>query len=315
MPVSADAPEITKGNLTSEDLLQSDLLPFTPVVALWNSEDGEWYYILTYGYGGWVKKEAVAFCESRDDWLNRMHCTDFLVTLDYEMHVEFPDKPLHPELADVSIPMGSILPVYGSENGTYTVLLPARNESGCIDDVVCTLPAEATVFRGYLPYTEENIRILAEKHIGHAYGNAGSNNAFDCSGMTRSIYACFGYVLPRSAVAQSSVDVAKIYNVHNDLGLGFTLDIGHNTVEYKMKVLEDAPVGTLLYFPGHIMMYLGMENGHPMCISAVATYCTKDLPVGTVVDVNETVITDMTYITRATGKTWLEALEKIIIIK
>lgn len=304
LPVSSD----------NEELLQSDVLPFTPFIELYDSVDGEWTYALTYGYGGWIRKDSIALCKSKAEWLERIHPKDFLVVTDYDIHLD--GTPF----ADISIPMGTMLPLSDAQGSassrvSYLVTLPTRDKSGLIYDIDVEVPASDSVSHGYVQYTEENMLSLALKHEGHTYGIAGSDNSFDCSGMTKSIYACFGLSLPRTAVAQSKVDVAEIYNVHNDFGLGKVLNIGHNTTEYKMKVLENAPVGTLLYFPGHIMLYLGMEEGHPVCISAVADYSTKDLPVGTIESINKTVVTDMTYVTRADGKTWLESLEKIIIIK
>lgn len=305
LPVSSD----------DENMLQSDVLPFTPFIELYDSIDGDWSYVLTYGYGGWIKKDAIALCKNKTEWLERIHPEDFLVVTDYDIHLE------GSVFSDISIPMGTILPLSSASRSSsdlaeyYTVVLPSRDNTGMISDTEVKIPVSSSVNHGYLPYAEDNVRTLALRHEGQIYGNAGSGNAFDCSGMTKSIYACFGFRLPRTAIAQSAIKSAKIYSVHNDFGLGHVFNIGHNTTEYKLSVLADAPVGTLLYFPGHIMLYLGMEDGNPMCISSVADYSTRDLPVGTIENVNRTVVTDMTYITRADGKTWLESLEKIIIIK
>ncbi len=305
LPVSSD----------DENMLQSDVLPFTPFVELYDSIDGDWSYVLTYGYGGWIKKDAIALCKNKTEWLERIHPEDFLVVTDYDIHLE------GSVFSDISIPMGTILPLSSASRSSsdmleyYTVVLPSRDSTGMISDTEVKIPVSSSVNHGYLPYTEDNVRTLALRHEGQIYGNAGSGNAFDCSGMTKSIYACFGFRLPRTAIAQSAIKSAKIYSVHNDFGLGHVFNIGHNTTEYKLSVLADAPVGTLLYFPGHIMLYLGMEDGNPMCISSVADYSTRDLPVGTIENINRTVVTDMSYITRADGQTWLESLEKIIIIE
>ena len=262
-----------------------------------------------------MEKSSVALSKDRDDWLRHMKNENFLDVLDYDLHLECPGDTAYPEIADISVPMGTMLQVGEEKDGGYSVLVPQRDQNGNADWEEVRIPASAQVSRGYIPYTEENVRILADRHVGHAYLSADMTDAFDCSGMTRSIYSCFGYILPRSAVSQSKVEAAKKYNVKNDLGLGFTLNVGSNTTSYKLKVLENAPVGTLLYFPGHIMLYLGMENGKPMCVSSVGDYSTKDVPAGTIIQVNETVVTDMTYVTRASGKTWLEALERIVIIE
>lgn len=290
-----------------DEMLQSDIAPLMPVIVLYDSADAEWYYLITYGYGGWVRKEAVAFCVSKEDWLNRMQPQDFLIVTDYEAIIGVNNTEL-------SLPMGTVLPLC-DPTISDTVIIPTRGADGYIKDVSVKISPEEQFNVGYLPYTEEILRLLALRHEGHRYGWAGSDNNYDCSSMTRSIYSCFGINLPRSAAAQATVSAAQTYNVKNDLGLGFILNVGHNSEQYKLKILENAPVGTLLYFPGHVMFYLGMEDGNPICISAVGSYSTKDLPVGEIVNINQTVVTDLTYVTRANGKSWLESLEKIIILQ
>ena len=154
-----------------------------------------------------------------------------------------------------------------------------------------------------MPYTQENVIELAFKLLGSEYGWAGDNNAQDCSGLTREIFACFGFSLPRSAVAQTAVS-------------GFDIrDVEAKSTEAKQRILDDAPAGTLLYFPGHVMLYLGSVNGQAYCISAVGSFATKDLEIGESTPVNTVILTNMYDTTRKTGASWLESVERIVICK
>ena len=80
-----------------------------------------------------------------------------------------------------------------------------------------------------------------------------------------------------------------------------------------MDILEDAKIGTLLYFPGHVMMYLGTEEGKPYCISSVGNFATSDMTVGETKEVNTVILTDMLDTKRADGKTWIDSVSRIVV--
>ncbi len=297
-------------NLYYDFMLQSDLPPVMPVVVLHESLDGEWYFILTYGYGGWVQKKAIALCENKQDWLNRQTPDNFLVVTGKELRVS--TDPYHEELSNLLLPMGTkleLVPLAEIEGeihdrstyGNYVVKMPVRIDNGTIDDKLVLIPITADVNMGYLPYTEKNVIELAFKHLGSEYGWAGANNALDCSGLTRAIFSCFGFQLPRTAGAQTQVENLDIHNV-----------VDMNVAD-KISFLENAPAGTMLFFPGHIMIYLGNVDGIPYCISSVGSFATKDMEVGTYKSVNSVVITNMIDTTRKSGASWLECIEKIVI--
>ncbi len=296
-------------------MVQSDLLPFMPVAVVYETADGEWFYVLTYGYGGWVRKEYIAICESREDWLARQNPENFIVVTGREIRIS--TDPYHEELSDTLIPMGTVLPIVSVEEaleddntiheratyGNYITKLPVRAENGMISDCYVLIPASEDVNFGFLPYTQENVLKLAFKLLGTEYGWGGDNNAEDCSGLTREIYACFGFNLPRSAIAQTEVKGFEIHNVTS------------KSVYAKQKILDEAPAGTLIYFPGHIMLYVGSVNGEAYCMSAVGSFATCDMEVGESAPVNTVILTNMYNTTRKTGASWLESAEKIVICK
>ena len=49
-----------------DKLVMSEFLPYLPLAVLHESADGQWCYVLLYGFGGWIEKENLALCESRD---------------------------------------------------------------------------------------------------------------------------------------------------------------------------------------------------------------------------------------------------------
>lgn len=296
-------------NLYYDEMATSDLQPFMPLVVLHESLDGEWYYVLTYGYGGWTRKENVALCHDRDEWIERQEEEQFLVVTGRELRL--PTDPYHEELSDMSVQMGTKLPIVKLSEvpesihdrvsfGNYITKLPARGSDGYIEDVYVLVPANADVSLGYLPYTEEKVAGLAFKHLGAGYGWAGDHLSQDCSGLTREIFACFGYELPRSASAQSKLEYVT------------NLDVSKKTDEEKLEILKELPIGTLIYFPGHIMMYVGMSDGVPYCLSSVGDYSTVELGKGNIQQINTVVLTNMVDTTRARGDSWLAAATRFV---
>ncbi len=296
-------------NLYYDELAQSDLEPFMPVVILHESLDKEWIYVLTYGYGGWTRKENIALCRNHEEWIERQEPENFIIVTGREYRL--PTDPYHEALSDLSILMGTKLPIVKLSDapesihdrisyGNYISVLPTRDEDGYIKDEYVLIPSAADVNLGYLPYTEENVAGLAFKHLGAGYGWAGDNLSQDCSGYVREVFACFGFELPRSAAAQSKLEYVR------------NIEVSKASDKEKLEILKDLPIGTLIYFPGHITIYLGMDNDMPYCISSVGDYSTKELGAGNVVEVNTVIITNMLDTTRGNGKTWLSAAERFI---
>ena len=144
----------------------SECMPYLPVCVLHESADGEWYYCLMYGMRGWVKKDAIAICESRDEWMMRQENSEFLVVTGKELRLT--EDPLTPALSNLVLPMGTVLPLVATDElpaevngrstyGNYVVLLPVRDDDGTLYNEYALIPLAADVQVGYLPYTRENV--------------------------------------------------------------------------------------------------------------------------------------------------------------
>lgn len=311
------------GNLYYDNSIQSNLDAFMPVAIIHESVDGEWLFVLTYGYAGWVGKDSVAFCHTREEWLEMMNPSRFLIVTARELRIG--DDPYYEGACGTVLKMGTRLMLLKTDEyladhpikpddgvisssrripyGNYIVRVPVRGTDGYAEYNDIFIPANSDVSLGYLPYTEENVADLALKCLGDLYGWAGDYLADDCSGLTRKIYACFGFNLPRGSGSQTEVKNAELKNVSSA------------KLETKVELLKDAPIGTLLFFPGHIMIYLGTVDGAPYCISAVGTMAVAGMAPGTYVDTNTVVITDILNTTRANGASWLDNVEKIVFIR
>ena len=298
-------------DLFYDEMLMSEFLPYMPLIVAHESADHQWYFVYMYGFGGWIRKQYVALCPSREDWDARRNPEDFLVVTgrDIRLNMDRGDE----KLSNLLLPMGTVLPLVKPEdapesvNGRYSynsyiVKLPIRSASGRIRDHFAYIPSSADVSVGYLPYTGKAVIELALKRLGDRYGWGGLDYSQDCSGMVREIYSCFGFFLPRTTTPQA-----------NMLG-GTTYDLSEKTAEEKLALLKKLPAGTMLHFPGHVMLYLGIKDKRPYVISAVGSFCPESLPAGEVESINTVVINDL-YIRRRNGSTWLDNLNCAVVFK
>lgn len=295
-----------------DKLVMSEFLPYLPLAVLHESADGDWCYVMLYGFGGWIEKENLALCESRADWLERMRPERFLTVTARELTLA--DEPYCPSVSALRLPMGTRLSLAddGTEAepinsrrayGCYVVKLPTRGEDGYIKDEYALIPAGEDVCVGFLPFTRENIVELTFKHLGARYGWAGMYSANDCSGIVHEVFACFGFELPRTAGAIMAVD-------------GFEkLDLSGMDEAQKLKALDDIPAGSLLGFPGHIMLYLGKAGDKAYVISAVGSFGPADADENYDFSVNSVTVNSLADTRRRTGGLWLGALASALIIK
>lgn len=290
------------------DLTMCECMPYQPVVILHESLDGEWYYCYFYGFAGWIQADAIAFCHSKDEWLERMEVDDFLIVTGRE--IRLPHDEGCPGVSDLLIPMDTKLPLVKAEDapesismrigyGCYTVKLPVRDEEGFVTDAYTYIPMSEDVNHGYLPYTSQNVIRLLSKYLGDRYGWAGSAYSNDCSGTLRAIYACFGFNMKRTASAQIS-----------QKDLNYT-DISKMTDEEKIEEFKKAPMGAMVFFPGHIMIYTGMVGEEPYVFSAVGAFARPEQEEGVYDYVNTCCFNNICKTKRANGKTWLASMEAI----
>ena len=289
-------------DLFYDEFINSQCFPYCPLVVLHESLDREWYYVMFEGFGGWVRTDAVALCRSREDWLKRWENNEFLIVTGRE--IRLPHDEGCPGVSDLLLPMGTKLPLIKTEEapedirmrtgyGCYTVLVPTRDKYGFIKDEYALVSSAEDVSVGFLPYTEENVIRLAFKLRGDRYGWGSSGFSNDCSGIVRQIYGCLGFTLPRTAGMQISCDGLE------------TFDLSELSDEEKEKTIASLPLGSLLHFSGHIMLYIGTVNGDNYVISSTGAFATTEMEPGTTRYVNTCCVNNLEKTKRQNGDTWL----------
>ncbi|MEW6181868.1 MAG: SH3 domain-containing protein [Bacillota bacterium] len=283
---------------------ETALQPAEPAVILHRSADDQWYYAQTYNYRGWVSANDVAVDTDRGAWLDYRQVNEFLMVTG--SNVRLNNNPYSPELSELEFGMGSRIPLADpaevpslidgqSPCGNYAIKLPVRDQGGRLNFKTALLPVCNDVTEGYLPYTRSNIIRQAFKMQGERYGWGGMLNGRDCSSLVMDLYRVFGFNLPRNAREQ-------------EVTAGRTFRFEENPVD-RQALLRKLRPGAALYFPGHVMLYLGEDTGRFYVISALGSYVRfrEGEPEPEVVRVRGVVINDLT-ITRKNGKQWIEQL-------
>ena len=178
------------------------------------------------------------------------------------------------------------------------VWLPVRDKDGCYTSTIALIPRRKGISEGYLPLTTANILKVAFTALGDAYGWGGMLAEPDCSLYIRNIYKCFGLEIPRNTTWQSAMPAMK---------KDFT-----GLVEKDRQAMLDAlPAGSILFFKGHEMLYLGEADGLHYVISASGSIMA---PGGnTKLRTRSVIINTLEDTFRLNGNSWLEDLHTAVV--
>jgi cell wall-associated NlpC family hydrolase len=114
--------------------------------------------------------------------------------------------------------------------------------------------------------TAENMAAIANELVNEPYGWGGLHGNRDCSAMVRDLFAPFGIWLPRNSAHQAKQG-------------GSFIDLSDLSADEKEGVIlaQGVPYLTLLWRPGHIMLYIGSYEGEPLVFHNMWGISTRDL--------------------------------------
>jgi cell wall-associated NlpC family hydrolase len=248
------------------DLFQETALnPAEPLLILFQSAAGNWYYIQTVNFHGWVAAQDIVRADSRGSWLSYWQNRDFLVVSANHIKVSRPDATGNNE--ELHFEMGAQLPLAGPETfpdfgDDFRINIPVREATGHLCSQTVRLPRTAAVNRGYLPYTGANIITQAFKMLGIRYGWGGAHESVDCSSFIMNIYRSFGFQFPRNAREQERLP-------------GKAVSFKDQAESERAARLSRLLPGAILNLPGHVMLYLGEYNGSHFIMHALSSYGTS----------------------------------------
>lgn len=273
-----------------DDQYQKSTLKVGEGVWILEHFDEEWIYVQARNCAGWVEARYIAEC-TREEFLTWLEAENFVVVT-RPADIICGGEEIH-------FSMGSRLLLETKENDQFCVMRPtALNGRLAYEVLDANAVRELEYHEGYLPYMTENVLSQAMKLLDIPYGWGNAGHGLDCSGFVGVVYECFGIHLPRNTSA-----MRKIPHVRTDLS-------SLSRTEKIMWLWQVKP-GSLLLFQGHVMMWLGIQNGTPFIIHEVSGYRDDK---GEINNVRKCVITPLD-IFRKNGECMLEAVDVAVEIK
>ena len=263
------------------DALQGTVLdPGEAVLILHTSADSSHVFVMTRDYLGWVRMDHLARTDRRT-WFRFAAPERYYTVTDAALALRAESGPLLYQLG-ARIPTGR-----GTEQG----LIPVRDAAGCLIVRDIHLPHQG-LYRGTISPTRNHLVRLAFAPLDTEYGWGGLQGGMDCSSYVQNIYRAMGIFLPRDADVQEHA-------------LGQIAMTGG--AEQRRARLEEMPSGTLLFRPGHVMLYLGTDRaGEPLVIHDISSYYED----GTKRYIRRVVVSDLNFL-NARGTAALDTLTHI----
>ena len=272
-----------------DDLQGTAIDPAEAVAVLCDSPDGQFVFVQSRNYIGWLDKSGLAFTD-RKTWLSYVKPEDFLVVVANKKSVEVSGQTL-------LFQMGSVIPIVNSDahDDIWVARLPV-SVGGQLREVRVNLAMTDRDFnKGFLPCTDNNLIRQAFKFLGDEYGWGGLNDSVDCSAFVQDVYRSMGIDIPRDTGNQRGC--MPIWAVFNNV-----------TNAERWDIVSRAPIGSLLHKPGHVMMKLGNDaDGRPLIIHAASSYLDDEIGK---VYIRKVIVSDLHY--RGGAVETIDALTDIV---
>ncbi len=242
--------------LAFDQIQQSLLAQSTPLYVAHASRDGAWLWCDTPIGPGWLRAEMVARAPGplRAQWRG----SRLAAVVQDDVSLRDGQGVFRGQAG-----LGAVLPLMALDGQGARVLMAVG-----VDGLAQTRPLRLAAGQAVempWPLTPAKLALLAGRLMGQAYGWGGSFGNRDCSSMVKDLFTPFGLWLPRN-----SGDQARQGGLF--LGLG-----GLAPEEKERRILAEGPPGlTLVWRPGHIMLYLGRWRGQAVVLHNLWGLPTRD---------------------------------------
>jgi hypothetical protein len=239
-----------------DNLQESSAPAGTPILVTQISRDRKWLLSETSYALGWVPATDVAAVDA--EFMQRWENGRYVAIIR--------DKtPVRDEkgVRCFSAPLGAIFPKIGEDAGHTWILTAVRDRRGRALLRKARVQKSTAVDKP-LSFTPLHAAQLAAELAGEPYGWGGLDGKRDCSSMIRDLFTPFGLWLPRNSKEQA--EAGRFINIRN-----------LPPAEKAARILrQGVPWRTLLWTPGHIMLYIGVHQGQPLIFHNFWSIRTRD---------------------------------------
>lgn len=206
------------------------------------SKDKTWAFVRAAYSFGWVKTSDLALVN--EEFIQTFQNGNYAMVIKDDLRLYDADNK-----ALSLVKLGTIFPL-GADGQSY--LAGKRNAKGQASIEQVRVSDSKLVAKKPLPFTPTNVALLAKEFFGEPYGWGGSYECRDCSATTRDFLGAFGIFLRRNSSKQAQDGRSVLIQ-------------GLPKVLKKQTIIKKAdPFRSLLYVPGHIVLYLGEYKGEPV---------------------------------------------------
>ncbi len=206
------------------------------------SRDKRWAYVRASYSFGWVKVSDLALVNR--EFIKAFKNGNYAMTIKDNLRL-YDDQNRSFSI----VKLGALFPL--SKDGK-SYLTARRNAKGQARIHKVHVTAPNIIAKKPLAFTPKNVAMLAREFYGEPYGWGGSYACRDCSATTRDFLGAFGIFLRRNSSKQAKD--------------GQSINIKGLPKESKKRTIiaKAEPFRSLLYVPGHIVLYLGAYKGEPV---------------------------------------------------
>ena len=229
------------------------------VIIYSETKDGKWVFIRSEIYYGWVKKDSIALCHSREEMIKYLDFSDFLVVIGESLTISFNES----DKFIIKYDMGDRIEIIEEDKDNYYITIFNSNVNGYVVKKKGVIPKNACVYKGYLDFSKTNMISECFKCLGTGYKWGGGEEQRDCSSTVMEIFSTFGIIFPKSTKWQLKVPFKKY-------------DLSELEIKDKCTILDSIPTGSLLFTERHVMIYLGKSEKEHFIFHNVGKFCQKD---------------------------------------
>ena len=245
------------GNFPFDENTRSVLKIGTPVFVYCLSKNRQLAFVASNICSGWIKSLDFAYVDKR--FMDHYRAQKLGIFTSEKVAIESKTE-FHEQ-----VNIGTILPIVGNK-----VLIPTKYPNGKAFLRWSNrqfLGKDLSVFP--LKFNKKNINAIGNKLLNNRYYWGGSTyGGRDCSLTIRDFVLTFGHNLPRNSKGQ-------IFHERQNSDLFFFDNMTRSEKE-KCIVEYGIPFLSLIYLPGHIMLYVGQKNGKPVFFHNVMGICRFD---------------------------------------
>ncbi len=235
-------PDLPGQGYPFDNLQNSVLWAGTPVYLLEESRDRAWCKVLAADCAGWIRAQNLARAGAGfvRGWRRAVLRHGLVAAVATETPVLDPMGRFRGHAY-----VGSVFPGRAAPGSRPAILIPGRHAG---THQAFSQPAFLAPGAGVAqpwPYTPRNAARLLRTLLGRPYGWGNTQLHNDCSAELKHFFAPFGLWLPRHSTDQKTV--------------GRAIDLSGLEPRQRVSTLDEVgkPYRSLLWIPGHVMLYLG----------------------------------------------------------